>query len=158
RASEVCHAAVRFVKSHAVEAPIAHERMGLRCTVDWLVALPSVSRPARDRIAGTIFGALIVLTAVSLTWTLRQAWAVFKLARGGGDAWFLASDGRRWFRMDEHRFDVPLAEIAPDLQHAFVAIEDHRFYSHLGIDPIAVGRAVVRDIASRSAVEGGSTL
>ena len=43
--------------------------------------------------------------------------------------------------MDEQRQDVPLADIPPDLQHAFVAVEDHRFYHHLGIDPIALGRA-----------------
>ena len=45
--------------------------------------------------------------------------------------------------MDEQRQDVPLDDIPPDLQHAFIAIEDHRFYQHLGIDPIALGRAVV---------------
>jgi membrane peptidoglycan carboxypeptidase len=114
------------------------------------------ARP-RDRIAAVIFGALVVLTAVTLTWTLRQAWAVHKLRRGVGDTWFLAADGRRWFRMDEHRQDVPLADIPADLQHAFVAVEDHRFFIHPGVDPIALGRAVYRNLRSGS-VEGGSTL
>ena len=53
------------------------------------------------------------MTAVTLMWTLRQAWAVHKLHRGVGDTWFLAADGRQWFRMDEHRQDVPLADIPP---------------------------------------------
>jgi penicillin-binding protein 1A len=112
----------------------------------------------RDRIAAIIFGALVVLVAVSLTWTLREAWAVHKLRRGVGDTWFLASDGSRWFRMDEHRLDVPLAEIPADLQHAFVAVEDHRFFTHPGVDPIALGRAVFRNLRSPGTVEGGSTL
>jgi len=112
----------------------------------------------RDRVATLIFGLLVVLVAVSFTWTVRQAWAVHKLRRGVGDTWFLAADGSRWFRMDEHRFDVPLSDIPLDLQHAFIAIEDHRFYRHQGVDPIALGRAIVRDLRSSQAVEGGSTL
>ncbi len=112
----------------------------------------------RDRVAAAVFGILVVVVAVSFTWTLREAWAVHKLQRGVGDTWFLAADGSRWFRMDEHRFDVPLAQIPADLQHAFIAIEDHRFYTHQGVDPIALGRALVRDLRSSGAVEGGSTL
>ena len=61
---------------------------------------PSMSRRVRDRIAAVVFGALVVFTAVSMTWTLRQAWAVYQLRRGVGDTWFLAADGTRWFRMD----------------------------------------------------------
>lgn len=112
----------------------------------------------RDRVAAVIFGTLVVLTAFSLSWTLREAWAVHKLRRGVGDTWFLAANGSRWFRMDEHRLDVSLDEIPPDLQHAFVAIEDHRFYKHAGVDPIALGRAVFRNLRSPGTVEGGSTL
>jgi 1A family penicillin-binding protein len=112
----------------------------------------------RDRFAAVIFGLLVVFTAIALTWTLRQAWGVHQLRRGVGDTWFLAADGRRWFRMDEHRQDVPLADIPVDLQHAFVAVEDHRFFLHPGVDPIALGRAVVRNIRSPGTVEGGSTL
>lgn len=112
----------------------------------------------RDRIAAAVFGTLVVLTAVTLTWTLREAWAVHKLRRGVGDTWFLGADGRRWFRMDEHRRDVPLSDIPADLQHAFVAVEDHRFFKHPGVDPIALGRAVYRNLRSPGTVEGGSTL
>ena len=112
----------------------------------------------RDRVAGAIFAILVVLTAVSMTWLFRQGYAVYRLTRGIGDTWFLAADGRRWFRLDEHRRDVPLGEIPEHLQHAFIAIEDHRFYSHPGIDPIALGRAVVRNLGDSGAREGGSTL
>ena len=118
----------------------------------------TIPKRLRDRIAAVIFGTLVVLTAIAMTWTLRQAWAVHKLQRGVGDTWFLAADGTRWFRMDEHRRDVPLADIPADLQHAFVAVEDHRFFLHPGVDPIALGRAVFRNVRSPGTVEGGSTL
>ena len=103
-------------------------------------------RRVRDRIAAVLFGALIVFTAVVLTWILRQGYAVHRLTRGVGDTWFLAADGRQWFRMDEQRQDVPLSSIPADLQHAFVAVEDHRFFSHPGVDPIALGRAIVHNL------------
>jgi 1A family penicillin-binding protein len=122
--------------------------------IGWITIPPRL----RDRIAAAIFGLLVIVTAVTLTWTLRQAWAVHKLQRGVGDTWFLAADGRRWFRMDEQRQDVPLADIPVNLQRAFVAVEDHRFYHHPGVDPIALGRAVVRNVRSPGTVEGGSTL
>ena len=112
----------------------------------------------RDRIASVVFAVLVVLTAVSITWLLRQGFAVYKLTRGVGDTWFLSADGRPWFRLDEHRRDVPLDDIPDHLQNAFVAIEDHRFFTHPGIDPIALGRAIVRNIREPGTVEGGSTL
>ncbi|MBA3298020.1 MAG: transglycosylase domain-containing protein, partial [Acidobacteria bacterium] len=86
----------------------------------------------RDRIALVTFGLLVIGTVIAVSWTLRQTYAVYKLRRGVGDTWFLAADGRRWFRLDEQRRDVPLSEIQPYLRNAFVAVEDHRFYTHLG--------------------------
>ena len=53
---------------------------------------------------------------------------------------------------------VRLIDLPPYLPKAFVAIEDKRFYSHFGIDPVGISRAVLRDVTGRGAVEGGSTL
>src|SRR5688572_17321874 len=114
-------------------------------------------RPIRDRIAAVVFAILVIVSAIAMTWTLRHAYAVSRLQRGVGDTWFLAADGSRWFRMDEHRNDVPLSQIPTDLQHAFVAVEDHRFYRHPGVDVIALMRATVRNIREPGTVEGGST-
>ena len=88
----------------------------------------------------------------------RYAAAVRRLRRGVGDTTFLSADGKPWFRLDEQRHDVSLAEIAPDLQRAVVAVEDRRFFLHPGIDPIGVVRAVVRDIRTGERTEGASTL
>jgi penicillin-binding protein 1A len=52
---------------------------------------------------------------------------------------------------------VPIKELPAYVPRAFVAIEDRRFYSHFGIDPIGIARAAFRNLTS-SKVEGGSTL
>lgn len=56
------------------------------------------------------------------------------------------------------RRPVPLEEMSPWLVQATIAVEDERFYSHPGVDPLAVVRAVVQDIAARRIVSGASTL
>ncbi len=53
---------------------------------------------------------------------------------------------------------VRLIDLPPYLPKAFVAIEDRRFYSHVGIDPIGISRALLRDATGSSGIEGGSTL
>jgi penicillin-binding protein 1A len=54
--------------------------------------------------------------------------------------------------------DVPIKELPPYLPKAFVAIEDRRFYSHFGVDPIGLMRAVVANVLHRGVSQGGSTL
>jgi penicillin-binding protein 1A len=103
-------------------------------------------------------GVLAVLAVVVVAWAVRYAVAINRLARGIGDTVFLSADGRPWFRLDEHRRDVPLEDIAPALRNAVVAVEDHRFHLHPGVDPIAVARAAVHNVRERSFVEGGSTI
>ena len=115
-------------------------------------------RITRDRIAGTLYACLVAFTAIAVVWSMRQGWAVYKLRRGVGDTWFYSADGRPWFRMDEQRRDVSLDQIAADLQNAVISVEDHRFYHHIGIDPIGLGRAVWRDTRGGGRLEGGSTL
>ncbi|MFC4777679.1 PBP1A family penicillin-binding protein [Paenibacillus sp. GCM10023252] len=59
---------------------------------------------------------------------------------------------------DQKREIADFAELPKQLQNAFVAVEDQRFYGHKGIDFFSIGRAVVKDVIARSAVEGGSTI
>jgi penicillin-binding protein 1B len=51
-----------------------------------------------------------------------------------------------------------LTELPPFLPKAFLAIEDQRFYSHFGIDPFGIFRAMMKNIAARRFVQGGSTI
>ena len=106
-------------------------------------------RTAWDWMAATLVVALIAGGAASVWWLSRYTLAVRRLTRGVGDTVFYGADGRPWFRLDEQRHDVPLAEIASDLQDAVLAIEDRRFYHHPGIDPIGLARAVLHDQPKR---------
>lgn len=53
---------------------------------------------------------------------------------------------------------IPLSRIPPRLVDAVLAVEDRRFYSHVGIDPVAIGRAVWRNLTKGGVVQGGSTI
>lgn len=53
---------------------------------------------------------------------------------------------------------VPISRISPDLQHALVAIEDRRFYSHPGVDPLGMVRALWVNLTQHNVDQGGSTL
>lgn len=53
---------------------------------------------------------------------------------------------------------VRLDEMPDYLWQSFVAIEDHRFMKHGGVDPVALARAVWIDIQAGEYVQGGSTI
>ena len=49
-------------------------------------------------------------------------------------------------------------EIPDALKHAVIAAEDRRFYSHWGIDPRGIARALWHDVSGRAGLQGGSTI
>lgn len=51
-----------------------------------------------------------------------------------------------------------LGDMSPYLPMAVIAIEDRRFNSHFGIDPVGLGRAMIANLVSGRLVQGGSTL
>jgi penicillin-binding protein 1A len=53
---------------------------------------------------------------------------------------------------------IRFADLPPYLPKAFIAIEDRRFYSHHGVDPVGIFRALTRNIIGRGTMQGGSTL
>lgn len=58
----------------------------------------------------------------------------------------------------ENRTVVSINNVSPYLLDAVVANEDARFYSHYGIDPIGILRAVWVDVRTGAFTEGGSTI
>ena len=58
----------------------------------------------------------------------------------------------------ENRRPIGINEIPKNLQNAFIAVEDNRFYDHVGIDPRGIIRAVWANIRGRTVTEGGSTI
>ena len=111
---------------------------------DWIIAL------------GGAF--LIVSLVMVLVWTGRHAASIYRLNRGVGGTMFYDAADRPWFPLDEQRKDVPFEQISPYFKDAVISVEDHRYYSHLGIDPIAVTRAAVYNLRSSEGTQGGSTI
>jgi penicillin-binding protein 1A len=54
--------------------------------------------------------------------------------------------------------NIALKDLPPYLPRAFIAIEDRRFYSHYGVDPIGIARAALANVLHRGVSQGGSTL
>ncbi|HEV7402167.1 MAG TPA: PBP1A family penicillin-binding protein [Chthoniobacteraceae bacterium] len=68
-------------------------------------------------------------------------------------------DGKEYSRLQgENRIYVPLGEVSKNFIDALLAREDTRFYSHRGIDPLGIIRAILRNVTSGSAAQGASTL
>lgn len=57
----------------------------------------------------------------------------------------------------EKRIPLKYEEIPPNMKNAILAVEDARFYDHIGIDPIRIVGATWKNLTS-DRVEGGSTL
>ena len=58
----------------------------------------------------------------------------------------------------EHRLYVKYDEIPPKIIEALIAIEDTQYFEHIGINPDAISRAIIKDIKAGALVEGASTL
>ena len=71
----------------------------------------------------------------------------------------MSEDGRLLAnRGDTGGAEVRLSDLPAYVPKAFIAIEDRRFYSHWGIDPIGITRAILRNVSGRGNMQGGSTL
>jgi penicillin-binding protein 1A len=59
---------------------------------------------------------------------------------------------------NERRFPVTLDTVPKHVQDAFIAAEDARFFSHTGIDPVGMLRALLKDLETGNFAQGGSTM
>lgn len=112
-------------------------------------------RKRRHRIRKTILGLLAILLCMVL---------------GAGTVWGMRGYGMYQEAVTEKPLDerveeirnteqfTSYSELPPFYVKATVSVEDHRFFDHWGIDPIAIGRALWTDIKAMSFVEGGSTI
>jgi penicillin-binding protein 1A len=104
---------------------------------------------------GLIFGGLFISHFVS---NLPD---VGHLMVGGPsqDVTILDDRGRLIARRGLTQGAMVRAEDLPDyVPNAFIAIEDRRFRSHIGIDPIGLTRAAIQNMINGRVVQGGSTL
>ncbi len=68
-------------------------------------------------------------------------------------------EGRPAFAFySEQRIDVAIDQVSPHMVNAVVAVEDRRFYSHYGLDPIRIVGAALNNVRAGRVLEGGSTI
>jgi membrane peptidoglycan carboxypeptidase len=115
-----------------------------------------------------------LLAGVSVTWTFPSTSLVGIVVIESADqlpsnllappsqqsSYLYADDGKTLITTfyDQNRRNVSLSDIATVMQQAIVAAEDTRYYQHNGVDPKGMLRALVSDVRSGHAEQGGSTL
>ena len=78
----------------------------------------------------------------------------------GQNSFVFAADGSLLGSIPAERNRTPVAlwRVSPWMRKATVAIEDHRFYEHGGVDYEGIARAAWKDISAGEVVQGGSTI
>ncbi len=66
--------------------------------------------------------------------------------------------GNFYPRHNEDRVLVKQSDVSPLLIRGLLAVEDKKFYEHQGVNPLAIGRAVIANLKAGHTVQGGSTL
>ena len=123
--------------------------------------MPSLIRPrhrALRVLQTSIAGALLL---VGLLWLADRIWplpmpaddlARVVLAEDGTPLWRFADADGVW------RYPVSPDEVSPLYLQALLTYEDRWFYSHPGVNPLALARAAWLNLSGGRVVSGGSTL
>ena len=53
---------------------------------------------------------------------------------------------------------VKIQDVPKIYQNAVIAVEDHRFYKHKGVDLLSIARAIFKNVKNADLIEGGSTI
>jgi penicillin-binding protein 1A len=128
----------------------------------------SVGKGRRKRRAALILVALLVVVLVVIAsgvgavakfrsdCTLKD----LKPVQIGQNSFVYAADGALLGSIpaERNREPVQLWRVSPWMRKATVAIEDHRFYEHGGVDYEGIARAAWKDLRAGHVVQGGSTI
>ncbi len=117
---------------------------------------PIWKRPLWIGGAVAILAALVVLVG-SLFWSLPLSQALEPLDNSA--IVLVAQDGSPIARRGSYKeAPIDVAKLPAYVPGAFIAIEDRRFRSHMGVDPKAIMRALGRNAQAGGVSEGGSTI
>jgi penicillin-binding protein 1A len=81
---------------------------------------------------------------------------ITKMARAS--TFFDAHDKPAFSIFKEQRLEIPLSAMSPHLRKAIVAVEDQRFYDHVGVDAFRVVGAALANLKEGRRAQGGSTI
>src|SRR6476469_9646850 len=102
----------------------------------------------------TVFG---MMAAVSRDLPAIYNFAQFKASKNS-EVYDASGEPIGTLTSNQNKILLSSAQISPNVKNAVVAIEDARFYSHSGVDFEGIGRALIKDVLSQSAAQGGSTI
>ncbi len=105
----------------------------------------------RAVVVSVIF-ALVTVTIFSVSYFASAGYVMYR------EALSVESLEDKVKRIQADESYVTLSELPRVYKEGVVNVEDKRFYSHNGIDPISVARAVLRNIQNMSLASGGSTI
>ena len=100
------------------------------------------------KIVKRIFLILLIIVLIVVSYTVFRGYSLYKDAMNEASL----EDRIAAIKNDEHF--VPISELPKYYKDAVVAIEDHRFYSHNGVDIVSTMRALVKNIQAMELVEG----
>lgn len=104
---------------------------------------------------GTVAGGL----AFAYIWFSLDSRGLLHIPEREPGIMMLASDGTVLSEQGAFFGDAARISDLPDyVPNAVIAIEDHRFRSHYGVDPLGLVRAITRNVLAGHMVQGGSTL
>ncbi len=133
----------------------------------WMVPLRQARREAPARFVSGLSNAVVVLGiclvgfAASFPHRVYEIYPLQNTLRPATDRPLLLIDtnGKLFARRGDCTAEpVTLPELPPHLIDAVLSMEDRRFYSHMGIDPIGIIRAAKRNYNAGGIREGGSTI
>lgn len=102
----------------------------------------------------TVFG---MMTAVSQDLPAIYNFARFKAAKNS-EVFDSSGEPIGTLTSNRNKILINAGQISPNVKNAVVAVEDSRFYEHVGVDFQGIGRALLKDILSQSAAQGASTI
>jgi len=121
-------------------------RRGVRRIAHWTVVLGVIAAGSAAALVG-YYGSKLPSPS---TWKVPERAANVRILAASGE---LISN-----RADSIGESLTLDEMPPYLPEAVIAIEDRRFYWHLGFDPAGLARAFVANLKAGGVVQGGSTI
>jgi len=114
---------------------------------------------------GSVLGLVVLLVVAASVWALTilprslpSVTALEKIEPSRGTKVFDDNDELITEFHVERRIFVPLGQVPKALRDAIIATEDARFYSHHGVDPTGIARAIYQNFRHGRIVEGGSTI
>jgi penicillin-binding protein 1A len=106
-----------------------------------------------------ILGAVAASLLFAVTWISLDQKGLLQIPQREPGIMILASDGSEMAEQGTFFGDAVSLQGLPDyVPNAIIAIEDRRFYNHIGVDPVGITRAMYNNLRRGQMREGGSTL